>query len=177
MTLPCDQPNSILMFPDATEKNEKAIIIFLQPQILPSVKGVGSLAEELCARLCSRFSNYMSHLQKCQPFRGKSKMELLGFFFPLSLLIPCISHWLSLPCIMHSETLGEENVPQLKHLVWVLSIPPKFQVDPGLGRQSICQSLRGQICPLASPWWEGPPFWIFVGRAAILIFWREGRPF
>lgn len=33
MTLPCDQPNPILMFHDAIEMNKKAIITFLQQSI------------------------------------------------------------------------------------------------------------------------------------------------
>lgn len=135
MTLPCDQPNSILMFPDATEKNEKAIIIFLQPQILPSVKGVGSLAEELCARLCSRFSNYMSHLQKCQPFRGKSKMELLGFFFPsVSLSLVSVTGWAShASCtqklyerrMSHSWSILFGCFPSLQNSRWTLALVGK----------------------------------------------------
>lgn len=167
MTLPCDQPNSILMFPDATEKNEKAIIIFLQPQILPSVKGVGSLAEELCARLCSRFSNYMSHLQKCQPFRGKSKMELLGSFppqspYPLyqSLAEPPMHHALRTfrrgECpTAEASCLGAFHPSQIPGGPW----PWSAKHLPELKRTDL------------------PAGFSTVERAAILNFWQEGPPF
>lgn len=145
MLLPCDQSNSILMFPDATEKDEKAIIIFLQPQMLASTKGCGLLGCGTLHLTSLKIFKHVSQLQNCQPFRGKSKMNFC-VYSPKSryLLYKSLTEPPMHDALL-SAPLAEKNVLQLRHLVWVLSIPLRTQVDLGLGLQGICQSLRGQI--------------------------------